>query len=162
MISRIIRRHSTSNCSLTASCSSEVSDSDADGVGDSGDNCPAVANPNQEDADGDGMGDACEVAIAPAFSEVQIIFNNNCVACHGFSGGLSLSAPGSFDNLVNVASGQIPSLDRVEPGDPDNSYLVWKVEGRSGIVGSRMPLGGVLTDADIETIRAWIAAGANP
>ena len=35
-------------------------DSDGDGVGDSIDNCPDVANAGQEDADGDGVGDACD------------------------------------------------------------------------------------------------------
>ncbi len=35
-------------------------DSDGDGVCDSEDNCPAVANPNQENTYGDARGDACE------------------------------------------------------------------------------------------------------
>jgi len=37
-----------------------VSDSDNDGVIDSIDNCPLIANPNQEDDDNDGVGNACE------------------------------------------------------------------------------------------------------
>jgi hypothetical protein len=40
-------------------------DQDADGVCDSSDNCPAVANPAQEDWDEDGIGDACEVGDQP-------------------------------------------------------------------------------------------------
>lgn len=36
-------------------------DGDGDGLFDSDDNCPEVANPDQADGDGDGIGDACEV-----------------------------------------------------------------------------------------------------
>jgi hypothetical protein len=35
-------------------------DTDGDGVNDASDNCPTVANPNQENNDGDAQGDACD------------------------------------------------------------------------------------------------------
>jgi hypothetical protein len=35
-------------------------DADADGVPDTADHCPSVADPAQEDLDGDGLGDACD------------------------------------------------------------------------------------------------------
>jgi Thrombospondin type 3 repeat len=38
----------------------DTTDGDGDGVADSADNCPSVANPEQIDTDGDGVGDACE------------------------------------------------------------------------------------------------------
>jgi hypothetical protein len=38
-------------------------DDDSDGVINTADNCPAVANPDQLDTDGDGLGDACEEPI---------------------------------------------------------------------------------------------------
>ena len=39
-----------------------VGDSDGDGVRDTSDNCPSVANASQADADGDGVGDVCDNA----------------------------------------------------------------------------------------------------
>ena len=63
---------------------------------------------------------------------------------------------------MNVASHEVPSLKRVKPGDPGNSYLVQKIEGTAS-VGSRMPLGGSPLSADqIALIRRWISEGANP
>lgn len=41
-------------------------DSDGDGIPDTTDICPLVANPDQEDADGDGVGDACDNCIENA------------------------------------------------------------------------------------------------
>jgi len=64
---------------------------------------------------------------------------------------------------VRVASTQVPGLFRVDPGRPDSSYLVLKLEGLAGAVGgigTQMPLGGQLTRAQIDSVRAWVAAGA--
>ena len=66
-------------------------------------------------------------------------------------------------SLVNVQSLQVAQVaqDRVAPGDPDNSYLIRKLEGDAGIVGSRMPQGGPFLDqATTDQIRQWIADGA--
>jgi Ca2+-binding RTX toxin-like protein len=98
-------------------------------------------------------------------TEIQPIFNSRCISCHsGVSApqGLRLDANNSYANLVGVASNEVPSLQRVEPGDPDNSYLVQKVEGTAD-VGGQMPLGGPpLSAATIAVIRQWISEGANP
>ena len=70
------------------------------------------------------------------------------------------SADNSFANLVSVSSIQDGSLMRVNPGDPDNSYLVQKLEGTAAS-GVQMPFGGTpLSQATIDNIRDWIAAGA--
>jgi len=41
-------------------CTVAIVDTDKDGIPDSRDNCPKVANPDQKDTDGDGIGDACD------------------------------------------------------------------------------------------------------
>jgi hypothetical protein len=51
---------------------------------------------------------------------------------------MCLDSTNSYANLVNVASSEVPSLKRVEPGDDNNSYLVQKIEGTAA-VGVRMP-----------------------
>jgi hypothetical protein len=63
---------------------------------------------------------------------------------------------------VNVASRGKAGAIRVIPGDPDNSYLVKKLEGSAGISGRRMPFSGppYLTDGQILILRRWIALGA--
>ncbi len=117
---------------------------------------------------------ACEHAeplptapAAPTLSSLQTtIFNVSCAVsgCHlgdGAPRGLDLAAGASWANLVDVQSSGVPSLKLVVRGDPDNSYLVMKLEGAPGIVGQRMPQGrDPLTPAQITAIREWIAAGA--
>lgn len=98
------------------------------------------------------------------FQQVQsTVLTPNCTGCHVGANapqGLRLDAGNSFALLVGVASNQVPSLLRVSPGDPQNSYLVQKIEGRAA-VGGRMPLGrDPLPQASIDLVRSWIAAGA--
>ena len=80
----------------------------------------------------------------------------------GLPTGMDLTtADNSFNNLVGVQSLQNAGLQRVAPGDADNSYLVQKLEGTSA-AGQRMPLAGPpLDQASIDVIRAWIDNGAN-
>jgi hypothetical protein len=48
-----------SQCGIVSECQWE-SDSDDDGIPDNEDNCPIVANPDQNDSDNDGVGDVCD------------------------------------------------------------------------------------------------------
>lgn len=94
----------------------------------------------------------------------QTVFNPSCAVsgCHiGGSAprGLDLSEGAARDNLVGVASEGLPSFKRVDPGNPDGSYLVMKLEGDSRIVGQRMPLGRpALSSEQIALVREWIAS----
>jgi mono/diheme cytochrome c family protein len=90
--------------------------------------------------------------------DVQPIWDTNCVVCHGISGGLDLSGPGSRANLVGIASTNWGGV-RVAAGDPDQSILYRKLTGDAG-TGDRMPQGGALDPADIEVVRRWIVEGA--
>lgn len=74
---------------------------------------------------------------------------------------MNLSAGQAHENLVDVPSNERPELLRVEPGAPEDSYLIHKVEGRSSIVGQQMPLGQEpLSQDEIDAIRTWIEDGA--
>jgi hypothetical protein len=113
--------------------------------------------------------------LEPTFSSIQTnIFDNTdssgrlaCTNCHNargraFTAGLDLTAGVSYGSLVGVASTERPSVLRVAPGDPNNSYMVHKLEGGPNIVGVRMPrgTGPYLTDGQMVVIRRWIETGA--
>jgi hypothetical protein len=113
-----------------------------------------------------GAGQPPPVAGANDFRTIQdTILTPICTACHAGASaplGLRLDAANAYAALINVPSVQVSSLRRVLPGDPTNSYLLQKIEGRAA-VGSRMPLGGpALPQASIDLVRGWIAAGARP
>ena len=100
----------------------------------------------------------------PVFSEIQeAVFTPICTACHAGPAapqGLQLDEDNSYAMLVDVPSTEVPSILRVAPGDPDNSYLIQKLEGTAS-VGDRMPLNQPpLDQADIDVIRQWITDGA--
>jgi hypothetical protein len=105
--------------------------------------------------------------LKPTLSSIQSeVFSQQCVGCHTNVGrnppqGLLLTEGNAYANLVGIASRQKPGLQRVAPGDPENSYLIHKVEGRAGISGVRMPFNGTaLTDGQILVIKRWIELGA--
>ena len=104
--------------------------------------------------------------LTPDFASIQAnVFTPVCAPCHSGAGapqGLRLDAANSYAALVGVPSSEVSSLLRVEPGDPDSSYLVQKLEGRAA-VGGRMPLDQPALPQDtILVIRQWIQDGALP
>ena len=113
--------------------------------------------------------------LEPTFSSIQTnIFNTSdssgrlaCIGCHTDvgrtpAGGMVLLEGRSYQQLVGRASTGKPSATRVIPNDPDNSYMVHKLEGTPGIVGERMPRGNgpFLTEGQMLVIRQWIKDGA--
>ncbi len=103
--------------------------------------------------------------LGPTLSSIQHhVFTPICTLCHAGAAaplGLVLDSGVALQNLVGVTSVEVPVLMRVNPGQPDASYIVWKIEGRSGIQGGRMPLGlQPLSAEQITAIRGWISDGA--
>lgn len=97
------------------------------------------------------------------------IFTPHCAigTCHDSGSAtqnLDLSAGASYRQLVNVPSVDATALLRVDPGQPDDSFLLIKVQGLPPPgEGSQMPLSGRLLSADqIQLIRDWILKGAKP
>jgi hypothetical protein len=105
--------------------------------------------------------------LKPTLSSIQSeIFSQRCIGCHTNVGrvppmGLVLTEGNAHANLVGVASRERPALQRVNPGDVENSYLIHKLEGRDGIGGVQMPFQGTpLTPGQIRVIKRWIELGA--
>ena len=103
---------------------------------------------------------------APTLTQLKSTAFTVCGGCHTGGGAslpssMDLTPGGIYASIVNVASVEQPALKRIKPGDPNNSYVVQKLEGAAGISGVRMPFGGPYLDqATIDKVRAWVTAGA--
>jgi hypothetical protein len=94
------------------------------------------------------------------------VFTPICSPCHSGANaphGLMLDAAHSYTDLVGVASVEVPTFERVKPGDPNSSYVILKLEGSTLISGGQMPLGETpLSQSVIDVIAQWITNGAPP
>jgi hypothetical protein len=102
----------------------------------------------------------------PTFAIVQeLVERNGCTgaSCHLSGQGelyLGYGPQVDYGNLVNVPAHGEPEFLRVDPGSPDLSYIVIKVEGRQSF-GDAMPIGGPPIDSiDLANLRNWITVGA--
>ncbi|HEY5808335.1 MAG TPA: hypothetical protein VIT67_10230, partial [Povalibacter sp.] len=108
--------------------------------------------------------DGAPQPLTATFESIQEnVFTPLCTGCHSGAQaplGLRLDEAASYAMLVNAPSVEVPALRRVQPGNPDSSYLIQKIEG-SAAVGARMPLNGpALPQATIDVMRQWITDGA--
>jgi hypothetical protein len=115
--------------------------------------------------DDNGGGKTCEPPATPTISyagNIQPIYDISCAlaGCHLGAApafGLNLAAGVSYEATFDVKSLERPKLFFVEPGKPDDSYLVRKVEGGPDIAGDVMPSDAPpLTPDQISAIRQWI------
>ncbi len=147
-------------------------DLDQDGYLACGGDCmphDAAIHPGAAEVCGDNIDQDCDGAdlacVQPVDypSQVQPIFDANCVGCH-FTGGDApdLTAGSSYAALVNgIAS--CAGVTLVVPGDSAGSYLVAKVspDGTLPACGDKMPPGTAgLSQSQVDVITAWIDQGA--
>lgn len=107
----------------------------------------------------------------PKLSQLETqVFHFSCSlssSCHkGASPAGMLNLEDRTYNALVRASIEVPSKQIVAPGDPNKSYLMDKLLGRSlpngppGEEWTSMPPGAPLESDRLELVRRWIAAGA--
>jgi len=114
-------------------------------------------------------GASCIDVIAPTAAAVQErVFQRSCAlarSCHTGDtpqAGLTLS---SVDEILASAVGkpasQVPTLSLLEPGRPEDSYIVRKLRNLQ-TVGTAMPPppAAALCEPKIQAVEAWVRAGA--
>ena len=114
----------------------------------------------------------CPEPVAPRLSAIEErVFAPSCTfsSCHsasGHAGDLVLERGQSFANLLHQAASQeqaaLEHLVRVQPGQPDQSFLAIKLRaGMPARYGLHMPNGQGQLDADqVQAIEEWIRLGA--
>jgi hypothetical protein len=123
--------------------------------------CGTVKSPTEPSSGGAG-------GAAFTFSRIQAeIFTPTCAksGCHAAntaSAGMVLDAGRAYAQIVNRPSTEQSTLHRIEPGDPDRSYLIKKLRGDADITGGQMPLDrpGSLTREQMDGLIGWVLAGA--
>ncbi|MCP4807689.1 MAG: hypothetical protein GY913_27110 [Proteobacteria bacterium] len=141
---------------------SAIVEADADMDADSDTDSDADAD---TDADSDADSDA---DTDPTYdADIVPLFEANCTdyGCHLNRESInSLDATVAYGFLTTEMSEDIPSMPKVDPGDPENSYLFLKLEGThvdAGGAGARMPKGqDPLSAEELALVEAWIDAGA--
>lgn len=116
-----------------------------------------------------------ELTISPPATGVSLaadlgpIFTAKCNNgfCHNTqnqASALNLELGKAYASLVGVKSKHTAcaSFDRVAPGSPTTSFLIFKLQGNgSCFAGVRMPKGSsALPAAEIQLVRDWISEGA--
>ncbi|MGO8991718.1 MAG: hypothetical protein ACLQVI_00210 [Polyangiaceae bacterium] len=149
----------------------------------------ACSSNNSTSPGGESDGSACPPTYVPPSSfnpasptesfttDVFPILSTSCAfaSCHGSlsapSGGMYLGgSPASvYANIVNVQSTEYPTMARIKPGDPTNSFLLRRIDGDAcNLAGCTtttcaelMPQGGPqLLSTQLDTVRGWVAQGA--
>ena len=131
----------------------------------------ATGGETQTDTGGDTGGDSGGASSGnqnATLAWVQTnVFGGVCSQCHtGASAPLGVNWSTESDTCANIdrVSGEISELMEVNSGNPEASYVIWKLNGAGPngetIVGEQMPLSNpALSDDTIKNISDWISDG---
>jgi hypothetical protein len=141
----------------------EDPDSDMDGIPDSSDNCPEIANPNQRDFDGNGIGNVCDVQV---FSNVSGTLNSTVVAesrIHTCSVPIVLEVTSGevriqLDDDAELAAFEIVTLEIADSFGEECNLKVW-LTGFSIETGGDFPVS--IPHAASAHAGGWIAGDSN-
>lgn len=123
----------------------------------------------ESDNKDDGTDDDVTDTTDPTLTDLKTSVFSSCTGCHTGSGGslpgsMDLGADAVYSSVVGIASEELPSMNRIEPNDAANSYLLHKVSGThldAGGSGVAMPQGtSGLSQTKIDQLTAWIENGA--
>jgi hypothetical protein len=128
--------------------------------------CETIA-PNKE-PDCASVADTTQAATVSYANQIEPLFATNkyaCadIGCHASNlPGLTDYHMGGYADLFDTGTeARQEGMCEIKAGDPDQSYMFWKVEGHSGIQGARMPKDRpAMTSADLQLLRTWILEGA--
>ena len=151
----------------TSSSGGDVGDVDdvddpGDGYGDGKDDPKADAGSKKDAAASDAGSKKDAAPGTVTKGEIQSLFDARCAPCHVGNTSAGLSLANDFTtSTVGVASTQVPTMKRIEPGNKEASYLFHKLRGTHqsvGGTGMRMPRSGppFLSDADVARVGAYI------
>jgi len=91
-------------------------------------------------------------------TQIQPIFNNRCINCHGGTSGVTLTSYSAITTSIGNNYGTLI----VVPFDAVSSPIYDKVRlDKSPDHGDRMPRGGSLSQTEVDLIRDWLNEGAN-
>ena len=147
----------------TAGDDDDMADDDDATAGDDDDDATAGDDDDMADDDDATAGDDDDATPPASFANDVMPLFAGC-SCHmtgNPSAAFSLEANAAYANMVDVASTLMGSMDRVEPGDPENSFVLLKVRDASPPAGDQMPPPGpYLSQPEIDLITQWINEGA--
>jgi hypothetical protein len=129
------------------------------GAGTTGESTTGAGTTGEDTSTGEPAGLSWALDVYP------VTFANACVCHENGAGGLTMTnAADSYPNLVGFqAYGS--GLKRVESGDPDASFLLYKLRATQEKVGFGKPMpmvGDFLPKEKIDLIEQWILEGTKP